>query len=571
MPGIQSTVPIVWSIAGNDSGGGAGLSADQRAAAAFGVHLCPVVAAITAQNSVGVARVDPVPPEVLEAQLAALAGDMPPAVIKTGMLGSAENVMAVARWVDRLRGRGPVALVIDPVLGSTTGASFASEAVLNAYREWLLPRATLITPNENEARRLASVKEDTPQALTPALSPEGRGSHTDGTPASTAADLPPLPSGERAGVRACSPTTPTSPSIPELARILRAAGPEAIAITCGDSTPHQGDSLDWIETPHANGWLALPRIDTPHTHGTGCTFATSAAAALALGFVTADALVLAKMATAHALRHGYPAGQGAGPVAARTGFATEPSLMPRMSWGEGIGFAAAPLPGADSALDLYAIVDTSDRVAKVVAAGVKTVQLRIKTPPVPDATWRMALREAIAQSVAICRAADALLIVNDHWQLAHELGAQAVHLGQEDLLALSETGRAALAATGLRVGISSHSLWELARARGINPVYVACGPVWPTLTKAMPWYAQGLDNLAWWVHMAGVPVVAIGGILEHGQLAQAAQSGASGVCVVRGLGDEPAATIPAWQKALTQGRAASPLPVPSMPHPSLEQ
>lgn len=520
--------PIVWSIAGNDSGGGAGLSADQRAAAAFGVHLCPVVAAVTAQNSVGVTRVDPVPPEVLEAQLAALASDMPPAVIKTGMLGSAENVVVVARWVDRLRERGPVALVIDPVLGATTGASFASEAVLGAYREWLLPRATLITPNENEARRLASVVN----------------SHE------------------------ASPSA--SPSIPELARTLKATGPEAIAITCGDSTPHQGDSLDWIDTPHASGWLALPRIETPHSHGTGCTFATSAAAALALGFVTADALVLAKMATAYALRHGYPAGLGAGPVAARAGFAAEPSLMPRMTWGKRAGFVAAPLSGAASPLDLYAIVDTSERVAKVVAAGVKTVQLRIKTPSAPDTAWQMALREAIAQSVAVCRAAGALLIVNDHWQLAHELGAQAVHLGQEDLLALGEAGRATLAATGLRVGISSHSLWELARARGVNPVYVACGPVWPTLTKAMPWHAQGLDNLAWWVHMAGVPVVAIGGILEHGQLAQAAQSGASGVCVVRGVGDEPATTIPAWQAALKQGRCAALLPVPQLPHPSLD-
>ena len=98
---------------------------------------------------------------------------------------------------------------------------------------------------------------------------------------------------------------------------------------------------------------------------------------------------------------------------------------------------------------------------------------------------------------------------------------------------------------------------------------VACGPVWPTLTKARPWVPQGLDNLAWWVHMAGVPVVAIGGILDHAQAAQAAQSGASGVCVVRGLGDDPAQTLPAWQVALQAGRAAPRLPVPAWPHPSL--
>ena len=113
--------PIIWSIAGNDSGGGAGLSADQRAAEAFGVHLCPVVAAITAQSSVGVARVEAVSPEVLDAQLAALADDMPPAAIKTGLLGSAGTVAVVARWVDKLRERAPVALVVDPVLGASTG------------------------------------------------------------------------------------------------------------------------------------------------------------------------------------------------------------------------------------------------------------------------------------------------------------------------------------------------------------------------------------------------------------------------------------------------------------------
>lgn len=519
---MPQSLPTVWSIAGNDSGGGAGLSADLRAALAFGVHLCPVVAAVTAQNSVGVARIEPTSPGVLEAQLAALAGDMPPAVVKTGMLGSAENVVIVARWVDRLRERGSVALVIDPVMGATTGASFANDAVLAAYREWLLPRATLITPNEREARRLV--------------------------PAGAGADA----------------------TIPELARALRAQGAQAVAITCGDSTAQPSHSLDWIDTPHATGWLALSRIDTLHNHGTGCTFATSAASAMARGFVAADALVLAKMATAHALRHGYIAGQGAGPVSARAGFAVEPSLMPLLSWGETPALPAEPQAVSAAAIDLYAIVDTAERVEKVVAAGVKTVQLRIKTPPEPDSVWQAALREAIVQALAACRAKDALLVVNDHWQLAHELGVRAVHLGQEDLLALGEAGRAELVATELQVGISSHSLWELARARGLNPPYVACGPVWPTLTKAMPWRAQGLDNLAWWVHMAGVPVVAIGGILEPEQLTQAAQSGASGVCVVRGLGDNPASTVPTWQAALAQGRAAASLQVPEFPHPSLD-
>ncbi|MDR0274553.1 MAG: bifunctional hydroxymethylpyrimidine kinase/phosphomethylpyrimidine kinase [Burkholderiaceae bacterium] len=518
---------IVWSIAGNDSAGGAGLSADARAAAAFGVHLCPVAAAVTAQNSRAVTQVQPVTPDLLDAQLAALADDMPPAAVKTGLLGGAANIAVVARWIDRLRERGPVALVVDPVLGASTGAAFADAAALRAYRDLLLPRATLVTPNVREARALAG--------------------------------------------EAAAPD-----DVPALARQLKASGAQSVAVTGGDEPLAPGWSLDWITTPHASGWLALPRVATPHTHGTGCTFATSAAAALALGYPPADVLALAKMATTHALHGGYAAGQGAGPVAAQAGFAARPDLLPFMSWDENFNSDSClsrknmgKRPISSSEIGLYAIVDSAERVRQAVAAGARTVQLRIKTPAAPDAAWPALLRQSIAQALAACNAAGAALIVNDHWRLALEAGASTVHLGQEDLLALGQAGRAELAASGLRLGISSHSLWELCRARALRPWYVACGPVWPTLTKDMPWLPQGLDNLAWWARMAGVPVAAIGGILEPDQLTQAARTGASGVCVVRGLGADPAQTLPRWQAALAEGRAAPPLPAPELPHPVL--
>ena len=555
--------PIIWSIAGNDSGGGAGLSADARAAQAFGVHLCPVVAAITAQNSRAVTQVQPVPPELLDAQLATLADDLPPAAIKTGLLGGAANIAVVARWVDRLRERGPVALVVDPVLGASSGAAFADAAALAAYRDLLLPRATVVTPNRREAQMLAQLFD------------------------SQAGD------------------------VPALSAAIQALGAQAVAITGGDDAQAApGWSLDWADTPHASGWLALPRVPTAHTHGTGCTYATSVASALALGFVAADALVLAKMATTQALRQAYAAGQGAGPVGAPLGFGTQPDLLPLMSWGDDAAFAAAPTgwrAGSDAQaaqenikfdsyqrpmdgrhrpfsyqdLGVYAIVDSAQRVQQVVQAGAHTVQLRIKTPDAVDAGWYTDLQAELQAALAACRAAGATLVVNDHWQLArtvaHEAAQRdagaaqhlALHLGQEDLDALGTPGRADLAASGLRLGISSHSLWELCRARSLQPWYAACGPVWPTLTKAMPWVPQGLDNLAWWVRMAGAPVVAIGGILEHAQLVEAARSGASAVCVVRGLGDDPARTLPGWQAALAQGRAAAPLPVPALPHPAL--
>ena len=538
--------PVIWSIAGTDSGGGAGLAADQRAADAFGVHLCTVVAAVTAQNSRSVTRIEPLPVAWLDAQLEALATDMPPLAIKTGLLGGVAQVECVARWLDLLRRERPVALVVDPVLAASTGAQFADAEVLRAYRDLLLPRATVITPNRSEAERLVREQDGGPAC------------RDDGS------------------------------DVPTLGRRLRACGAAAVCITGGDSVGPRdgahddamGEALDWIDTEHAAGWLASPRIDTAHNHGTGCTFATSVAAALALGYVAPDAFILAKMATTQALRGGHAAGVGAGPVIARPGFHADPTLLPRMSWGETPRFAT-PRRAVDPTLGLYAIVDSAERVRQVLEVGVRSVQLRIKTPlwsspsneadaaTPPDARWTLMLRDEIARSVAACRAAGAELFVNDHWALAQELGATGVHLGQEDLLALGDDGRDALLRSGIALGISSHSLWELCRARALSPRYIACGPVWPTLTKEMPWRPQGLDNLRWWNAMAGAPVVAIGGILQAAQVREAAACDVSGVCVVRALGADVNTTVPVLTEAFREGVCATGLMALPLPHPSL--
>ncbi|QCB44619.1 bifunctional hydroxymethylpyrimidine kinase/phosphomethylpyrimidine kinase [Hydrogenophaga sp. PAMC20947] len=502
--------PIIWSIAGTDSGGGAGLAADQRAADACGVHLCTAVAAVTAQNTVAVSQVQAITPELLDAQLAALASDLPPRVIKTGLLGSAANAHVVARWIDRLRQRGPVQLVVDPVLRASTGAPFADAELLQAYREALLPRASVITPNQHEAQALLGDAE--------------------------VGDMP------------------------AMARALLALGTEAVCITGGDAS--ETLSHDWLHTPHAQGWLSLPRVDTPHHHGTGCTFATSLASALARGFVSADAAVFAKMATTHALRQARAIGKGAGPVIATSGFEHQADLLPHLSldhqapdhW---VTRHRAPDPG------VYAIVDSAERVEAVlrVAPTVTTLQLRMKRDPqLSDGHWRSQLNDNIRRSQRAADAAGVTLFINDHWQAALDVGAQALHLGQEDLLALSAQNRERLQearATGVRLGLSSHSLWELCRAAALAPDYIACGPIWPTTTKDMPWEPQGLDNLAWWVHMSPAPVVGIGGILGPEQLRAVAGTGAASGCVVRGLGKDPASTLPAWLTAWLAGQASA--------------
>ncbi len=334
-------------------------------------------------------------------------------------------------------------------------------------------------------------------------------------------------------------------SVPALARSERAVRGQAICVT-GVELPGRR-RLHWLESHFACGWIAT---GTPATAAGEAALRPVFAQARAAGFVVADAALLA--------------------------FAAATGELPRLSWGEAPVFAEAPARPATRTLGLYAILDDVDRLAAVLQAGVRTAQLRIKRPPEPDIAWEARLRAQLARGLALAREHDAELFINDHAALALELGASAIHLGQEDLLALGEAGRAGLVARGIALGISSHSVWELGRARALSPRYIACGPVWPTTTKDMPWVPQGLDNLAWWSRHAGAPVVAIGGILEPRQVAEAARCGADGVCLVRGLGSDPARALPAFEQALREGRG-SPLPGPAgprlspadWPHPSL--
>lgn len=535
--------PVVWTISGTDSGGGAGLHADTRALDAFGVHGACAVAAVTAQHSRAVTRVEPVSPALLDAQLAALTDDMPPDAIKTGLLGSLGNLRVVVDHVRGLRARFPeraIPLVVDPVFGATTGAPFADDALRAAYRDELLPLATLATPNVAEARAL-------------------------------------VPSSQLLG--------------PEpLARAWRAFGVHAVVVTGGDSDRLAEDEVaqlptarlasrlaeidaraawahDWLDAEHglrSRGWLASRRIETAHDHGTGCVFASSAAAALAHGFVAADAVVLAKMATTEGLRHAYAAGGGAGPVAPRAGFASRLANLPVLN----------PLPGADSRFafpalpahtrGLYAIVDSCEWVARVLAEGVRLVQLRIKHAAGD------ALAREIRGAIAIARAAGATLIVNDHWALALEFGADGVHLGQDDLAGADID---ALHHAGLLLGVSTHSYWEVCRARALRPSYIACGPIHATTLKQMPWLPQGDANLAYWCALLhDTPVVAIGG-MDAGRARDAMRAGAWAVAVVGAItrSADPRAAIGELRRAIDPVPRASSNRLPAFARTTLSQ
>ncbi len=345
--------------------------------------------------------------------------------------------------------------------------------------------------------------------------------------------------------------------------------------------------LQWLDSPHASGWLS-PDLDlrslwqrAPEASWLAQVGAT--VVALSKGFVPADAITLGLTLNANGQRCPLPQLSWSN-VATFSGFVTP----------DGQALQAGGLPPEPS---LYAIVDTAERLLRSAEHGAHIVQLRTKLPAHPTAQDVETLRSEIAACVAVAHLEQASLFINDHRQAALDLGASGLHLGQEDLLGLTELQRAALrqprlpadggrllavdwanvtAKSGathamqlLRLGISSHSVWELARARSLAPTYIACGPVWATTTKDMPWLPQGLRNLRWWVANAGCPVVAIGGILLAEQIRQTAACGVSAVCVVRGLGDDPAQTLPAMQVALHDGHnQARPL-VPSLPYPSL--
>ena len=397
-----------------------------------------MVASITAQNSLGVDRVVPVAAEVLDAQLAALAADLRPSVIKTGLIGSAEGVAVLMRWLARFDAEGGprVRLVVDPVLGASAGgAAFCDDALLAAYRERLLPRADLITPNRREAARLLGVAD-----------------------AATPAEVPARP-------RRCVRSGPA-----------RWRSPAATARTAPPTAPMRstGSTRRW----HAAG-SALPRLDARHTHGTGCTFATSAAAAMARGFVTADALVLAaKMATTAAIAAGHAAGQAPGRSASmralramRAGCRAWAATRRRRSRGQR---AARAVAGR-----LYAISDSFAQAAPLLAAAAEWAcarcRLRIKRAAhrgTDDAAFAEALQVQIGQAQAAitvrrCRAAGA----GD--QRPPRAGARR-HRGRPagrgvDRVAPGPGGHAgagrgraarlAMAqARGLRLGLSSHSL-----------------------------------------------------------------------------------------------------------------
>ena len=257
-------IPNVLSIAGSDPSGGAGLQADLKTFAALGCYGMAAVTALTAQNTQGVSQVHLPPAAFVAEQIRIVFADVEVAAVKIGMLGSREIVEAVA---DVLAAHPRTPVVLDPVLVATSGATLGDDAVIEAIRTTLFPRATLVTPNLEEAARLAGT-----EALT------------------------------------------TRSAIEAAALALRGDGSAAWLIKGGHGTGASADDL-LLDDAGAT-WLSAPRVETRNTHGTGCTLSSAIAAELAKGRDLRAAVAAAKAYLVEALvgADRLRVGHGAGPL-----------------------------------------------------------------------------------------------------------------------------------------------------------------------------------------------------------------------------------------------------------------
>lgn len=608
---------FVWTIAGSDSGGGAGIQADLATIQDLGCHGCSVVTTVTAQSSVAVTLVEPVSAAMLMAQLTTLLSDLPPKAIKIGLLADQTQVALLADWIASFKIHYPsVPVIVDPVMVASCGDALAvdnCQDIKSAAKSALDFKPfkgliELITPNVLELGRLTHSDVSTKAQFAAAA-----------LALSQSLDCSVLAKGGDVSF-GCTD-------------ILDDTHAQTHANALDTAYKSNGWDLELAEDYlvcrqvrasselHQNGrfWLASQRVNTRHNHGSGCTLSSAIAAVLAQGFVLQDAVVVAKAYVSQGLSAAIGLGQGPGPLA-RTGWPNNLSRYAKINLCDGnfisyqlnqhldvgndlvatvlsatdqataqVRIASTPPQNIlshcfkvlDAELGVYPVVSDLTMLESLLAAGVKTVQLRIKTDiselttttaPAESDLGKSALGRCesgksksgepeligseleaqIQTAIALGKHFNAQLFINDHWQLAIKYHAFGVHLGQEDL---AVTDLAAIQAAGLALGISSHSYFELLLAHQYSPSYIALGHIFPTTTKQMPSAPQGLAKLKHYVALlqGHYPLVAIGGI-DLTNLAKVKATGVGNIAVVRAItkAKEPVAAFAELSQAWEQ-------------------
>ena len=505
---------IVWTIAGSDCTGGAGIQADTKTIHNLGAKACSVVTAVTAQNSTGVIEINAVSNDVLLSQLEALEAEFPARVIKIGLLANIEQIQLVARVISHYKRNWstPPTVVYDPVAVASNGDNLTEEEIIPALKEHLLPLVDVLTPNNNELQRLTGVYVFSWNCLESA--------------AQKALEL----------------------------------GVAAVILKGGHIDIDPGFAVDYCHDGYQHFWLANERIDSKHTHGSGCTYASAVASLLAQGYLLRDAFTLSKAYINQAIRGASKSKgnygsvwQGSWPTQQQdfpqvlvpgSALALELDWEPTLSCQSAKHFANG-FTATDPCLGLYPVIDSLDWLRRLLDMGVKTIQYREKS------LSGDALEQAIAEAAQLGREHQARLFINDHWQLAIKHQAYGVHLGQEDV---AEADLQQIKAAGLRLGISTHGYYELLKAMEYQPSYLAVGAIFPTRTKNMTGQIQGINTLRRLVALnAETPLVAIGGI-DLSKAEVVAQTGVDSIAVVTAIteADDPEKSVRQFESILAR-------------------
>lgn len=473
-----NTKASVICISATDPMGLSGVHADMRALASMDVHGLVCITATTAQNEKGFNQLNPVSDDAFISQLDALENMDNCHVMKIGLLANAKQAeILMAHDVFKHK-----TIILDPVLGASSGSIEQYENRLAGMLR-LLPHVDLLTPNMDETKALLATDMDNLQ------------------------------------------------SVEDLAQQFLAKNVKAVLLKGGHT---DSPSLDFYCAQDIQFYLKHELFEHDYSRGTGCAMASLIAAGLALGATMGDAVTMAKMQMQTGWQFPFKVTQNSGSLGFKKWVTAEQFSSNNMSELD----VQLPLvfksqsecqlafPACDQPLGLYPIFERASWLETLLPLGINIAQLRVKDLSGEE------LKHEIQLAVEIAQKHDCQLFINDYWQLAIECGAYGVHLGQEDI---DDADLQAISKAGLRLGLSSHCFYEVARAKTINPSYIAFGPVYATQTKDMPWIPQGPVGLRYWrQHLPDKPMVAIGGI--HGdRFTQVQQTGVDAIAMITAI------------------------------------
>jgi len=491
----QKPAPCVWAIGGVDPLNLAGLGADMRASALSGAHCATIVTCVTGQNSKAFRTSMPMSIAMLDAQWHALLEQTMPQVIKIGLLCDVEQVQWLASKLTTIIDTLPqLRVVYDPVLRATANGQPLDPLMLEAIKAYLLPRVDLLTPNTVEASALWGAHVTNHHDMLRAAQE-----------LSGAYQLNVLLKGGH------------------LART-------AHSIDCyigldGAVFPR------FISEPTQSFAVACETVATVHTRGSGCTLASLIAGLVANEYTFCDAIVVAKSVLTNAMSKATACGNDKGgllDLSLPSKFEQLPSLLSLADFAnERATPLAAPFLSCPTNLGLYPVVDNCLWLERLLKLGVKTIQLRAK-----DLSNQLA-EPLVIEAIALGRQYQARVFINDYWQLAIKHQAYGVHLGQEDL---TQANLEAIKQAGLRLGLSTHGIYEALAVNALCPSYIALGHIFATQTKDMPSQPQGIDKLKLQVKLFAQQraLVAIGGI-SAARVESVLSSGIASVALVTAI------------------------------------